>query len=308
MLGVTSFILVIYYNNSKGVNARILTIISNRVGDRLLLLSIGLITSSITFNFYISSFIPLSYHALMIRLITLAAITKRAQIPFSAWLPAAIAAPTPVSTLVHSSTLVTAGVYLLIRLRFSINVFSTNAILVVGLMTTIMARYTALYEIDLKKIVALSTLSQLGLIIISVGLGLYLIAFFHLLVHAFFKALLFITVGGIIHRSSDFQDLRKGRIRINNILITNISIITRNLSLMGTPFFSRFYSKDLIIEITMRINSNRLILVMLIISLSLTVMYSLRFMSISIASFKKNQRNNWFEDTNPFSNKAILLL
>lgn len=308
MLGVTSFLLVAYYNNSKGFNARILTIISNRVGDRILLLAIGLRCYSTVKRFFIASFIPLNYTYIFVALITLASITKRAQIPFSAWLPAAIAAPTPVSTLVHSSTLVTAGVYLLIRLSYSITDIIINLILIIGLITTILARITALFEIDIKKIVALSTLSQLGLIISRVGLGLYFVAYFHLLVHAFFKALLFITVGNMIHRRSDFQDLRKGNINTKKILITNIRIITRNLRLIGVPFFSRFYSKDIIIEISLLIHRNFFILLLFLISIILTVLYSFRFIGMTIISYKKDLRIRWIEDTNLHSNIAILIL
>lgn len=143
-------------------------------------------------------------------LVIVAACTKRAQIPFSAWLPAAIAAPTPVSSLVHSSTLVTAGVYLVIRFAESLRIRGLlEYLMFVGLATTTMAGFRALWELDIKKIVALSTLRQLGLIMATVGLGIYPLAFFHLLTHAYFKALLFISVGRIIHLSSDYQDLRK---------------------------------------------------------------------------------------------------
>lgn len=176
--------------------------------------------------------------------------TKSAQIPFSAWLPAAMAAPTPVSSLVHSSTLVTAGVYLLFR--FS-ELLSHRAylpcLLKAGVLTIIIAGCAALSELDIKKIVALSTLSQLGLIITTLGLGLYEIAYFHLLTHAFFKALLFISVGNIIHLSRDFQDLRKIKL-IEFCYPVSLSFsLVANCSLCGFPFLAGFYSKDLILEI-----------------------------------------------------------
>ena len=154
-----------------------------------------------------------------------------------------MAAPTPVSSLVHSSTLVTAGVYLLIRLTDIINLFDWSFfIFLVGTITILIAGVSALIESDMKKIVALSTLRQLGLIIASVGLGLYLVAFTHLLAHAFFKALLFIAVGNIIHLSDDFQDLRKGGLTS----YSRISLAFRglaNLSLCGLPFSRGFFSK-----------------------------------------------------------------
>lgn len=142
-------------------------------------------------------------------LVVLAAITKRAQIPFSSWLPAAIAAPTPVSALVHSSTLVTAGVYLLIRFRFLLNNSTIfYALLLFGNLTIFMAGLGANYEMDLKKIIALSTLRQLGLIMGILSLGFYKMAFFHLLTHALFKALLFLCAGVLIHNIINFQDIR----------------------------------------------------------------------------------------------------
>ena len=129
-----------------------------------------------------------------------------------------MAAPTPVSALVHSSTLVTAGVYLLIRLQGSFEYSGAQKVLlVVGLATIVIAGASAIWEIDIKKIVALSTLSQLGLIVTTISLGAWRIAFIHLLSHAFFKALLFITVGNIIHLSEDYQDIRKAALSLVKI-------------------------------------------------------------------------------------------
>ena len=125
-------------------------------------------------------------------LVVLAGATKRAQIPFSSWLPAAMAAPTPVSALVHSSTLVTAGVYLLIRFRRSFSDWLNTLLLLIAGLTIFIAGLSANFEYDLKKIIALSTLSQLGLIISILSLGFARLAFFHLLTHALFKALLFV--------------------------------------------------------------------------------------------------------------------
>merc|ERR1712025_845725 len=164
--------------------------------------------------------------------------------------PAAIAAPTPVSALVHSSTLVTAGVYLLIRINLIIIEINIRYILLlIGIITIIIAGFTAMGEIDMKKIIALSTLRQLGIIILILGMGNPILSFFHLLSHAFFKEMLFICAGMIIHNIKDYQDIRKiGLTTIFIPIITSV-ILVANIRLCGLPFLRGFYSKDLIIEI-----------------------------------------------------------
>jgi len=140
----------------------------------------------------------------------MAGMTKRAQFPFCRWLPAAMAAPTPVSALVHSSTLVTAGVYLIIRFWEFISrfFFLSNFLQVVSLFTMLLAGVSALFETDLKKIIALSTLRQLRVILFAVSIGMHLLGLFHLYTHALFKALLFLCAGTLIHRFGHAQDLR----------------------------------------------------------------------------------------------------
>jgi len=180
-----------------------LTVLANRVGDVMILTSIGILvlqghwTVTLILDFHLSAWAGLT--------VMVAAITKRAQIPFSAWLPAAIAAPTPVSALVHSSTLVTAGVFLLIRFYPFLNScsFFKPALLLISVSTLLLAGIGANYENDLKKIIALSTLSQLGVIIIRLGMGMPYLALFHLYTHALFKALLFLCAGAIIHNRSN---------------------------------------------------------------------------------------------------------
>ena len=175
-------------------------------------------------------------------------VTKSAQFPFCSWLPAAMAAPTPVSALVHSSTLVTAGIYLLFRLKkmFSWEIKLTLGI--IGLYTLLVARFSACFEWDLKKIIAFSTLSQLGLMCVSLSLGLSLLAFFHLLTHAVFKALLFIRAGFFIGQLSHFQDLRTlGKTKGFNPLV-DFSLVLSILALRGFPFLAGFFSKDIILE------------------------------------------------------------
>ena len=238
-LGLVSYCLVIYYQNVKSFNAGILTALSNRLGDVALLISIAWILNYGRWNFlFYLDFIKLDFYITIILIIViLAAITKSAQIPFSSWLPAAIAAPTPVSALVHSSTLVTAGVYLLIRFRnLIIGSFIGDFLLLISGLTIFIAGLGANFEFDLKKIIALSTLSQLGLIIRILAIGFYKLAFFHLLTHALFKALLFICAGVIIHNIKNSQDIRDiGRLTIY-IPLTISCLNVANLALCGVPF------------------------------------------------------------------------
>ena len=285
-LGVTSYLLVIFYQRKKSYNAGIITAITNRLGDVGILICIGLIflLGDWTYlylsgsSFYIQSYI--------IFILMISACTKRAQIPFSAWLPAAIAAPTPVSALVHSSTLVTAGVYLIIRLNFIFcNSNRSRVLLFMGIITILLAGAAAIFEIDIKKVIALSTLSQLGVIIIILGGLEPILSFFHLLSHAYFKAILFICAGIIIHNIKDYQDIRKIRIILSNIPITIRVIIVANLSLCGLPFLRGFYSKDIILE-TIIISSIRLIIfIIMIIATFFTVAYSCRISFLLATSF-----------------------
>jgi len=178
--------------------------------------------------------------------------TKRAQIPFSAWLPAAIAAPTPVSSLVHSSTLVTAGVYILIRFRYLLNNPSIKMFLIsIALLTIVISGIRGVFEFDLKKIIALSTLRQLGFIISTLALGLPDLTFFHLATHACFKALLFMCAGLFIHSFQDNQDIRGFGIINKNFSLSLCMFNVANLSLSGFPFLSGFFSKDLILELVL---------------------------------------------------------
>lgn len=214
----------------------------------------------------------------------LAAITKRAQVPFSAWLPAAIAAPTPVSALVHSSTLVTAGVYLIIRFYSSLCLYAYFDLIVffLGVVTCLMARRSAIFEMDLKKVIALSTLSQLGVMIIALGLGSPGVSFFHLLRHALFKALLFICAGTLIHRNADNQDIRLiGRISVSIPLSCTVINIA-NLSLCGFPYLSGFYSKELVVEFFIISSVSALIGGLMVVRICLTSIYTMRLSLITL--------------------------
>lgn len=284
-LGLVSYCLVIYFQNVKSYNAGILTALSNRIGDVALLLAIAWILNYGSWNyiFYIEV-IKNNFEIIVIgRLVILAAITKRAQIPFSSWLPAAIAAPTPVSALVHSSTLVTAGVYLLIRFNCLLeNTFLGQFLLLFSGLTIFIAGLGANFEFDLKKIIALSTLRQLGLIIRILSMGYYKLAFFHLLTHALFKALLFICAGAIIHNIKNSQDIRFIGGLVYQIPITSSCLNLANLALCGIPFLAGFYSKDLILEIVSLSYINMFSFFIYFFSTGLTVCYSFRLVYYTI--------------------------
>nr|AYP72692.1 NADH dehydrogenase subunit 5 [Chrysodinopsis sp. EMHAU-1507081] len=277
-LGLVSYCLVIYYQNVKSYNAGMLTALSNRVGDVAILMSIAWMLNYGSWNFYFYIDIMKNDFEMMLIccLVILAALTKSAQIPFSSWLPAAMAAPTPVSSLVHSSTLVTAGVYLLIRFNFAFSSWMCYLLLFISSMTMFMSGLGANFEFDLKKIIALSTLSQLGLMMSILCLGQFKLAFFHLLTHALFKALLFMCSGSIIHNFCSIQDIRYFGGLINIMPLTVTFFMICNFSLCGLPFLSGFYSKDLIVEFLSMSYLNMYIYVIYFLSIGLTVSYSFR--------------------------------
>lgn len=295
-LGVTSFFLVLFFQNSSSWRARIKTALTNRLGDGFLIIVFSnLILRN---NVFIEKifFVPLAFVLLLI----LGSFTKSAQFPFRNWLPAAMAAPTPISSLVHSSTLVTAGVFLVVRFsRFFIENSSALMILLMrGIVTIIFAGLIALFEKDLKKVVALSTLRHLGLIITSCALVGPLFAFIHLIMHAIFKALLFINIGYLIIRRNHNQDSRL--LRLNSNYLT-ISVLFRLFGIIGFYFFNGFLSKDLIIFISLRArNVNMIIMSLLFLGFCLTVSYSMRFFTRLFSFFKNVQislRKSIFKST-----------
>nr|CDL72690.1 NADH dehydrogenase subunit 5 [Cherax sp. HG-2014b] len=285
-LGLISYVLVIYYQNEKSANAGMLTVLSNRVGDVGILLSISLFFALGGWNFIFYEECLDSDFLLLKGLVCIAAMTKSAQIPFSAWLPAAMAAPTPVSALVHSSTLVTAGVYILIRFSGALEGSCVQKVLlVISCLTMFMAGLGANFEFDLKKIIALSTLSQLGVMMSILSLGFVDLAFFHLLTHALFKALLFMCAGMVIHSVSEYQDIRNMGSLVVCMPLTSVCMNLANLALCGMPFLAGFYSKDLILEVAFMSEINIFSLFLYVLSTGLTVCYTFRLIYYSLSCF-----------------------
>nr|BDQ44338.1 NADH dehydrogenase subunit 5 [Metaphire agrestis] len=281
-LGLVSFILVIYYQNPKSLAAGMITALTNRIGDVMLLLSIAWTLNQGHWN--IIHMWETSMFTWQSAAILIAAMTKSAQMPFSSWLPAAMAAPTPVSALVHSSTLVTAGVFLLIRFYpfLSLTSWFNSLLLLIAVTTTTMAGLSAMTECDMKKIIALSTLSQLGMMMTAMGLGMVNLAYFHMITHALFKALLFICAGTLIHSHMHSQDLRWMGNITSQMPTTTSCFILANMALCGAPFMSGFYSKDMIVESSIFYSHNLIMLIIILFTVSLTSFYTTRFMLTTI--------------------------
>nr|QHT65009.1 NADH dehydrogenase subunit 5 [Oxydromus sp. PA-2020] len=307
-LGLVSFLLVIYYQNPKSLGAGMITAMTNRIGDVMILLAIAM---SMTqghwnlFTFWESSFQP--YIAL---LLMTAAMTKSAQVPFSSWLPAAMAAPTPVSALVHSSTLVTAGVFLMIRFYpfLHLSPLFHFILTISAILTMTMASMNAMAETDMKKIIALSTLSQLGVMMASLSMSLPKLAFFHLITHAMFKALLFITAGTLIHLHHHSQELRAMGNLTLQMPLTMAALLASNLALSGFPFLAGFYSKDMILESLMFTQSNAPATTLFLVGAALTAAYSMRLTMTVILAPNKNIPLHMVTDNDKYVSSPMIFL
>ena len=282
-LGITSFLLVIYYLSDSSWAAGMKTFLINRIGDSFFILCLVLFLRKGYWEIKTAR-----ENDLLAFLIVLGCFTKSAQFPFSRWLPAAMAAPTPVSALVHSSTLVTAGIYVMIRFCHMLPPRAFLLIGIRGMWTLYSASLAACCEYDAKKIVAYSTLRQLGLMRVAISLKLPMIAFFHLITHAMFKALIFICVGYLINKRGHFQDLRRLKGLWSTSPVLAKTLIVRRLSLMGFPFLAGFFSKELILENKILI-INWVFHALLLLSLPLTSYYRCRlcFKILNGANYKR---------------------
>jgi NADH-ubiquinone oxidoreductase chain 5 len=255
-VGVCSYLLVSFWFTRIAANqSSLAAFLANRVGDCFL--TVGMFILLWTFGnidyytiFSLSSYINENIITLIGICLLIGAMAKSSQVGLHVWLPMAMEGPTPVSALIHAATMVTAGVYLLMRSSPLIEYSSTALLLClwIGAITTVFSSLIGLFQQDIKKVIAYSTMSQLGMMVIAIGLSSYNIALFHLINHAFYKGLLFLGAGAVIHAVSDNQDFRKYGGLLAFLPLTYSVMLIASLSLVAFPFMTGFYSKDLILE------------------------------------------------------------
>jgi NADH-ubiquinone oxidoreductase chain 5 len=325
-VGLCSYLLInFWYTRIAANKAAMKALIINKIGDVCLLLGIilffvfynsleflfincstWLIQNTVYLNTYLF-WINIDYFSIILFLFIIGACAKSAQIGLHTWLPDAMEGPTPVSALIHAATMVTAGVFLLLR-SVHILKYDVNSLLLVsflGGITSFVAATIGLFQNDIKKIIAYSTCSQLGYMVLSCGLNNYSGSLFHLMNHAFFKALLFLSAGAIIHSMLDQQDVRRMGMLLRYLPVSYIMILVGSLTIMGIPFLTGFYSKDFILEYVY--SSNIFLSFFLywlgIVSAALTSFYSIKLLFLTFY----NVHNSYFNVLYNRSTKLIVI-
>jgi len=308
-IGICSYLLINFWSTRLEANrSAIKALVLNKLGDcafYIFIINYYFLFDTFDFILPISFFInymnfnvvyfDLYFYDFLTLFLIIAAIAKSAQIGLHVWLPDAMEGPTPVSSLLHAATMVTAGVYLLLRVSWIIDLSNLSSLIVIiAILTNFFTSLIAVFQYDVKKIIAYSTASQLALMFMAIGLSSFNLAFYHLFNHAFFKALLFLCAGSIIHFLNNKQDIRATSFLYYFMPFTYISFLIGQLTLIGFPFLSSYYSKDMILQFSFFGNSyiSYLLLWFLNISVILTAFYSLRL--IKFLFFTNSIKNIFF--------------
>ena len=307
-VGLVSYLLIGYwYNKESAIKANLKAFLINRIGDMFFILGIAMIYSAFgSFDFKtiftninsidlnnLENYFGLTYIDFSCLFLFIGAMAKSAQIPLHVWLPDSMEGPTPISALIHAATMVTAGIFMVARLSplYVTTVFTADFILIIGASSALFIGAIAIFENDIKKVIAYSTISQLGYMVAALGVSAYSVSFFHLFTHAFFKALLFLCAGSIImslHHNQNIQDM--GGLK-SKLPVTYICFLIGTLSIIGFPLTSGFFSKDLILEVILHENNtiSYIAYYMLLAGALVTTIYSFRLLFLVFYGKCKSQ-------------------
>ncbi|PWT91075.1 MAG: NADH-quinone oxidoreductase subunit L [Acidobacteria bacterium] len=313
-VGLCSYLLIGYwFKNTEYNKAANKAFVMNRIGDLGFLIGIFWIISKIGNTNFLEVFASTNrFTPTEITIITLllfvGATGKSAQIPLYTWLPDAMAGPTPVSALIHAATMVTAGIYMVARSNalYSLSPLSMNVVAIVGLATSILGATIALKQNDIKKVLAYSTVSQLGYMFLAAGVGAYSAGVFHVMTHAFFKALLFLAAGSVIHAMGGEQDIRNMG-GLNKLKITSITFLVGCIAISGVPPFSGFFSKDEILLATFE--HNKLLYAVALFGAMLTAYYMFRLFFLTFTGkFRGTQEQQHHLHESPLPMTIVLTI
>lgn len=311
-VGLVSYLLIgFFYKKQSAIKANLKAFLVNRIGDMFFILGIVMVYAAFDSFDYKTIFLNLnkidlenleiyfglSYIDFSCLFLFIGAMAKSAQIPLHVWLPDSMEGPTPISALIHAATMVTAGIFMVGRLSplYVLTEFTADFILLVGASTALFIGAIAIFENDIKKVIAYSTISQLGYMVAALGINAFTVSFFHLYTHAFFKALLFLCAGSIIMSLHHNQDIRKMGGLKSKLPITYVSFMIGTLCIIGFPLTSGFFSKDLLLEVMLYENSSISFVayLMLLLAALVTTIYSLRLLFLV---FYNKYRDKDFEN------------